>query len=121
MFVLIIENHIGKITISEKFLSDLIGYTITNCFGVADMNSSRPIDTLYALFKKKNKDNKISKGVKVTSKDNKLIVDLHITVAFGTNISVVTKSISDKVQFAVEEATGMEVSKVNVFIDNMNV
>jgi len=46
---------------------------------------------------------------------------LHITVAFGTNISVVTKSISDKVQFAVEEATGMEVSKVNVFIDNMNV
>ena len=118
--MLIIENHIGKITISEKYLSDLIGYTITNCFGVADMNSSSPIDALYALFKKKKNGSKINKGVKVATKDNKLIVNLHITVAFGTNISVVTKSITDKVKFAVEEATDMEVSKVNVFIDNMN-
>lgn len=118
--MLIIENHIGKITISEKYLSDLIGYTITNCFGVADMSSSNPIDAIYALFKKKKNGNKINKGVKVATKDNKLIVNLYITVAFGTNISVVTKSITDKVKFAVEEATDMEVSKVNVFIDNMN-
>ena len=62
----------------------------------------------------------IDKGVTIPSKDKKLIVNLHISVTFGTNISAIADSISNKVRFAVEEATGITVSKVNVFIDGMN-
>jgi len=47
-------------------------------------------------------------------------VNLHISVTFGTNIAAIADSISNKVQFAVEEATGITVSRVNVFIDGMN-
>ena len=41
-------------------------------------------------------------------------------MTFGTNIAAIADSISNKVRFAVEEATGITVSKVNVFIDGMN-
>lgn len=115
-----VENHIGTITITEKYLKDLIGHTVTNCFGVADMSDSKPIESLLAFFKDKGKNNKINKGVSISTKDNNLVINLHITVAYGTNISVITKSISEKVKFAVEEATGVEVLAVNVFIDNIN-
>jgi len=44
---------------------------------------------------------------------------LHIVVTYGLNISVIVKSIVNKVRYTVEEATGLEVKKVNVFVDAM--
>ena len=110
--MIIVENHIGKITITAAYLSALVGYTVTSCFGVSDMNDASPKEALLSVLR--------DKGVTIQSKDKKLIVNLHISVTFGTNISAIADSISNKVRFAVEEATGITVSKVNVFIDGMN-
>lgn len=115
--MIIIENHIGKITISAEYLSSLVGYTVTSCFGVADMNDASPREALFSLLRR---EKHIDKGVSIQSKDKKLIVNLHISVSFGTNIAAITDSIRNKVRFAVEEATGITVSKVNVFIDGMH-
>ncbi|MBQ8905105.1 MAG: Asp23/Gls24 family envelope stress response protein [Ruminococcus sp.] len=112
-----IQNHIGTITISPEYLSALVGYTVTSCFGVADMNDASPREALLSLI---HRAKQIDKGVTIRQKDNKLIVNLHISVTFGTNIAAIADSISNKVQFAVEEATGITVSRVNVFIDGMN-
>lgn len=112
-----IQNHIGTITISPEYLSSLVGYTVTSCFGVADMNDVGLRDTLLSMLRRAKQ---IDKGVSIQQKDNKLIVNLHISVTFGTNIAAIADSISNKVQFAVEEATGITVSRVNVFIDGMN-
>ena len=57
--------------------------------------------------------------VDLDKKDN-LIIDLHIKVTYGTNINAVSKSISHKVAFAVEESIGIPVHQVNVFVDDMN-
>ena len=34
-----VENHIGKITVSERYLTELVRHTVTGCFGVADIAS----------------------------------------------------------------------------------
>ena len=115
--MIIVENHIGKITITAAYLSALVGYTVTSCFGVSDMNDASPKEALLSVLRRAKQ---IDKGVTIQSKDKKLIVNLHISVTFGTNISAIADSISNKVRFAVEEATGITVSKVNVFIDGMN-
>ena len=57
----------------------------------------------------------------IRSKNGIPVIDLHITVAFGTNISVVAESIRNKTAFAVKEAAGTDTAEVNVYIDNMNV
>ena len=49
----------------------------------------------------------------------KLVVDLHIIVTYGVNISAIVKSIINKVRYTVEEATGLTVSKVNVYVDGL--
>ena len=48
-----------------------------------------------------------------------LVIDLHIAVTYGVNISAIVKSIVNKVRYTVEEATGLQVAKVNVFVDDM--
>jgi len=45
-----------------------------------------------------------------------LIIELHISVSYGVNISAIVESIVNKVRYTVEEATDLKVSKVNVYI-----
>lgn len=59
------------------------------------------------------------KGVKVHITGGRLVLDLHIVVTYGVNISAIVQSIIHKVRYTVEDATGMEVAKVNVYVDGM--
>ena len=58
-------------------------------------------------------------SIRVRGEGDRLIVDLHISVIYGMNISAIAKSIVNKVRYTVEEATGLRVRKVNVFVDGM--
>lgn len=115
-----IENHIGKITVSENYLTELVKHTVTGCFGVADVCSVNTfLCTLSALTGGKVFEK--NKGVQIyTNKEGGLIIDLHIKVTYGTNIAAAVKSITHKVSFTIEEAIGTPVHKVNVFVDDMN-
>ena len=59
--------------------------------------------------------------VTVRYKNDKLYIDLHISVMYGVNVSTIVKSIIHKVRFAVEDETGFTVDKVNVFVDAVKV
>lgn len=111
-----IENHLGSIDISNEYLTALIGNTVTNCFGVAEMNLYGPKQNVLSWF---NKNNTVDKGVIIRQNKDNLIIDLHITVSYGVNISAIVDSIVNKVQYVIEEETGLSVLKVNVFIDGM--
>lgn len=115
--MILIENHIGTITISKEYLTTLVGHTVTGCFGVAGMNTASLWEGVRSAVQS---DKELSKGVGIMAFENRLTIDLHISVSFGTNISAIVDSISNKVRFAVFEATGIEVAKVNVFIDGIH-
>ena len=109
------ENHIGKITVSRRYLKKLIGKTVTNCFGVVGMNDFGPTQCIRSLLNSTSLDN----GVVIYEKDNAVRIDLHFGVSYGVNIAAISDSIVHKVRFAVENEAGIEVEKVNVFIDSM--
>lgn len=110
------ENHLGAIDISRNFFVNLVGATATSCFGVAGMSVSDPAQGLLRKFRK---DYESSKGVKIRTRNGKLVIDLHIIVTYGTNISEIVKSIIHKVSYTVEDITGIHVQNVNVFVDGM--
>ncbi|HKM32935.1 MAG TPA: Asp23/Gls24 family envelope stress response protein [Oscillospiraceae bacterium] len=111
-----IENHLGTIEVSQSYFTSLIGHTVTNCFGVTDMNPSGAKQGLLSVLRR---GNFTDKGVSVRNVRNRLFIDLHITVMFGVNIAVIVKSIVSKVRYTVEEETGLKVEKVNVYVDGM--
>lgn len=123
-----IKNHLGTVNFSKQFFYTLIGGTVTECFGVVDMNAGDVkqtfIEKVPIPFIKKlaSKSTVLSeKGVTVKYKNNKLYIDLHISVMYGVNVSTIVKSIVHKVRYVVEDETGLTVDKVNVFVDSVKV
>lgn len=122
-----INNHLGTINYTKQFFYTLIGGTVSNCFGVVDMNAGDVkqtfIEKVPIPFIKKFAEKTIlsEKGVTVKFKNNKLYIDLHITVMYGVNVSTIVKSIIHKVRYAVEEETEFSVEKVNVFVDSVKI
>ncbi len=115
--VIKIENHLGNIEINDNYFSDLIGHTVTSCFGVAGMANSGASQGLRSFFFRGR--NYLDQGVQVKSAGTDLLIDLHIIVTYGVNISAIVDSIVNKVRYTVEQATGLAVHKVNVYVDGM--
>ena len=110
------ENHLGSIDISQDYFANLVGHAASECFGVAGLVESTASRGLRYLLKN---DDAQDKGVKVRTIAGGLVIDLHIAVTYGVNIAAIVKSIVNKVRYTVEEATGLQVAKVNVFVDDM--
>lgn len=111
-----IDNHLGSIEISQEYFAYLIGNAVSACYGVAGMVKSGTKQGIRSVFSKRTY---ADEGIRVRSENDKLIVDLHICVIYGMNIAEIAKSIVNKVRYTVEDATGLVVKKVNVFVDGM--
>lgn len=118
--MIILQNHVGKITISPEYFTELIGKTVTNCFGVVSMNVEGFRETIAATLRG-GKSKEYSHGVSVKFSKDKLTIDLHISLMYGVNMNAVAKAIIHKVGYTVEQSTGITVEKVNVYVDSIRV
>ena len=110
------ETRLGKIDISEGYLSKLIGHEVTSCFGVVGMV---PSNSKQRIFSKLSKNEPLDTGIKVIGNTEGVTVELRIVVSYGMNINAIAASITEKVQYAVKETTGITVDKVVVKIDGI--
>lgn len=113
-----ISNEYGYINYSEEILGNIVGVSTMECYGVVGMASKNAKDGLWELLKK---GENLSKGVKISMKENKLIVELYIIVGYGTKISVIANNIIQKVKYNVENYTGLKVSSITVNVQGVRV
>lgn len=110
------ETIIGKIEISESYLSKLIGHEVTSCFGVVGMMPSSGKQRVFKLLSRRDK---LDTGIRVYGNNSSITVELHIAVIYGMNINAIASSITEKVKYVVEDTTGISVDKVIVKIDDI--
>ncbi len=108
------ETSLGTIEISQEYFRHLIGQTAASCYGVTGMVTSGARQGWRAMVTRRQH---VDDGVKVSGVGGKLVIDLHIEVLYGMNIAAIAQSIVHKVRYVVEQATGLTVKKVNVFVD----
>ncbi len=114
-----VENHIGKITVTEQYLTELIRHAVCDCFGVADVCSVNTFRSAVSSLTGGRMCKR--KGVLVrTDSSGGLIIDLHIKVTYGTNIAAAVNSTTHKRTFTIEESVGIDVSKDNVDVEDMS-
>ena len=104
------ESHLGSIEISEQYFLSLIGSALADAFGVAGLSSAG----------RRRRGAAAGDSVRIGVRGNKLVIDLHILVTYGVNIAAVVSSIAHKISYTVEDATGIGVAAVNVFVDGMS-
>ena len=109
------NTHIGKITIDKEVVSKYAGSVAVECFGVVGMAGVNVKDGLVKLLKMDS----ITRGIVVKMVNNKLVLDFHVIVAYGVSVLAVSDNLISNVKYKVEEFTGIEVAKVNVFVEGV--
>jgi len=117
LYVIRIENNLGLIEVTPEYFNEIIGNAVSCCFGVAGMGHASARQGVRATLRRRRQY--VDQGVRVYRDGNGLMVDLHIIVTYGLNISAIVRSIINKVCYTVEESTGLSVRRVNVFVDGM--
>ncbi len=112
-----IKNKRGTISISNAVIAKLAGYAATQCYGVVGMCIKNGKDGVAKILKKENVD----KGIRVKTTGNIIDISLYIIVEYGLNIASIGKTIRQSVKYQVEKVTGMSVSSVKVFVENVRV
>ena len=52
---------------------------------------------------------------------NKITIDFHVIVSYGVSISTVSDNLIETVRYKVEEFTGLEIKKINIYVEGVRV
>ena len=112
-----ISNKMGAIQISPEVIALYAGTFAVECFGIVGMAAVSMKDGLLKLLKKES----LTHGINLEIKDNRISLDFHVIVSYGVSISAVADNLIESVKYRVEEFTGMEVEKINIFVEGVRV
>ena len=110
-----IDTHMGNISIDQEVVAQYAGTVAMECFGVVGMANMNMRDGLVKLLKRDS----ISRGIQVILNNNKLTLNFHIVVSYGVSILGVADNLISSVKYKVEEFTGIEVEKMNIFVEGV--
>lgn len=104
------EDHIGKIIFSDAYLRELTEQTVLQCFGIAGFSEPCLAEKLL--------DGRYS-PIEIDAQDNKLEVSVHVKAVYGVNIPAVANALMHKIEFVIQDAVRIPVSRVRVFVDEI--
>ncbi|MCR4748645.1 MAG: Asp23/Gls24 family envelope stress response protein [Lachnospiraceae bacterium] len=111
------NTHMGNITIDKEVIAQYAGTVAMECFGIVGMAGFNVKDGFVKLLKKEN----FTRGINVSLKKDKLTLEFHVIIAYGVNIRALSSNLIESVKYKVEEFTGIEVEKINIFVEGVRV
>ncbi len=108
-----IENEYGAVIIQDEVLAKIAGMAATRCYGVVGMTTRKGKSGLASLLM----GDSITKGVEISTENERITIDLHLMVEYGVNISVICNSIINNVKYSIESMSGFKVGKIRVHVE----
>lgn len=63
-----------------------------------------------------------ARGINVViDEENKITIDFHVIVSYGVSIITVSDNLIETVKYKVEAFTGMEIKKMNIYVEGVRV
>ena len=112
------ETQLGKVTIDPEVIATYAGSVAVECFGIVGMAAVSMKDGLVKLLKKES----LTHGINVViDEENKITIDFHVIVSYGVSIITVSDNLIETVKYKVEAFTGMEIKKMNIYVEGVRV
>ena len=105
------DQGIGTVQIADDVIAVIVGIAATEVEGIAALGDNITNELMNKVGIKN-----ISKGVKVNIVENKIDVEVSLTVGYGYNIPATCAKVQEKIKNTVENMTGLKVTGVNVRI-----
>lgn len=109
------DPEIGIIKISDEVVGVIADLAASEIKGVVGMSSGIAQGLTQILSGKKN----LTKGVKINIENESASIDLYLIIEYGLKIPEVASKVQENVKRTVESLTGLNVSAVNVFVQNV--
>lgn len=102
----------GAVHIANEVLADIAGYVALESYGIVGMAAPSVADGVAQLLPKQ----KLRKGVKITSTDDGVSVDLFVIIEHGTQLAEVSHNLADHVRYSITDIANVAVSSVEVHV-----
>ena len=109
------DEDTGAVSIADDVVAMIASLAATEVEGVGALVGNITNELMSRVGMKK-----LTKGVKVSVLNEKVSVDLAITIDYGHNIPETCQNVQKKVKTAIENMTGLEVDVVNIRITGIN-
>lgn len=111
------RSFLGEINISNDVIAELAGFATLECYGVVGMASPSLRAGVAQLLSR----DKLKKGVKVSTTNEEVTIDLYVVIEYGTNLAEVARNLSSKAKYVVEKLTGLKVKDIEVHVQGVKV
>jgi len=111
------STDLGNISIDAETIAQYAGTEAMECFGIVGMAGYSMRDGIVRLLKQES----LTRGIVVTLNKNKISIDFHIIVAYGVSITAIADNLMSSVKYRIEEYTGLNVEKINIFVEGVKV
>ena len=111
-----INSGMGQIVIDTDVIATYAGSVAVECFGIVGMAAVSVRDGLVKLLRRDSLKHGIN--VRITE-ENRIQLDFHVIIAYGTNISAVADNLVSNVKYKVEAFTGMEIEKIGIYVEGV--
>ena len=112
-----ITNEYGTVSIDNEVISRIAGLAAMDCYGIVGMAIKNVKDGFVQLLKRES----LTKGINLVVDENKVSLDFHIIVEYGTNISAIADNLINTVKYKVEDTIGLQVEEINIFVEGVRV
>ncbi len=108
------QTKLGSIHVSPTAIATIASNSLLTCYGVVGMASKNAFNELAATLTRDPHH-----GIEVRHEHSRIVIDAYIVVQHGTRISTVADSVINAIRFNVEQAVGLPVHQVNVFVQGL--
>ena len=112
-----ITSKYGKILVDSEVIATYAGAVAVECFGIVGMAAVNMKDGIVKLLKR----DYLHHGINVAISRNRITLNFHVIVSYGVSINTVADNLIHTVKYQVEEFTGMDIEKINIFVEGVRV
>ena len=105
----------GRMTISDRAIADIVGWTVLECYGVVGMASPSLRQGVAALLTR----DRLHQGIKVEQTADQLRIKLYVIVEYGLNVAEVAGNVRSQVAYNVERMTGRPVTGLHIYVQGV--
>jgi uncharacterized alkaline shock family protein YloU len=118
-----LQSDRGMTAIADSVVAKIAGIACREIPGVHDMGTggARTLGAIRERMPGTSSTSTASQGVNVEVGERQAAVDLDVVLDYGVPIVDVSQSVRNNVANSVERMTGLEVSEVNVYVDDVHV
>jgi uncharacterized alkaline shock family protein YloU len=107
----------GRISVSDRAISDIVGWTVLECYGVVGMAAPNLRRGVASLLSR----DRLHQGIKVEQNGEELHIKLYIIVEYGLNVAEVAGNVRSQVGYNVERMVGRPITALQIYVQGVRV